>query len=166
MHVATRDKLNAQFGDRLTEVTDEFNELAVKVSKDDLLEVVRFLRDDSELQYLHLSDVTATDWPDDEKRHEIIYHLYSYEILEYIRIKVRVAEDETVPTLSNDWACANWLEREVYDMFGVQFAGHPDLRRILMWEGFEGHPLRKDYPLTYERPQFSFNKDNPPEIIK
>jgi NADH-quinone oxidoreductase subunit C len=166
MHSATRDKLKTQFGDRLEEVTDEYNELAIKVSKEDIPEVVRFLRDDPELQYIHLSDITATDWPDDEKRHELIYHLYSYEILEYIRIKARVAEAESVPTLCNDWDCANWLEREVFDMFGVQFQGHPDLRRILMWEGFEGHPLRKDYPLTYERPQFSFNKDNPPEIIK
>ncbi len=166
MHAATRDKLKSNFGDRLQEVTDAFEELAVKVSKEDLLDVVRFLRDDAELQYTHLSDVTATDWPDDEKRHELIYHLYSYEIHEYIRIKVRVAEGEHAPTLCNDWDCANWLEREVYDMFGVLFEGHPDLRRILMWDDFEGHPLRKDYPLTYERPQFSFNKDNPPEVIK
>jgi len=166
MHAATRDKLKAQFGDRLQEVTDDYGELAVKLARQDLVEVVRFLRDDPELQYRHLSDVTATDWPEAEKRHELIYHLYSYEICEYIRLKLRVAEGESVPTLCGDWDTANWLEREVYDMFGVQFEGHPDLRRILMWDDFEGYPLRKDYPLTYERPQFTFNKDNPPEVIK
>ncbi len=166
MHAATRDKLVARFGDRLTEVTDAYNELAVKVASNDIVEIVRFLRDEPELRYIHLSDITATDWPDDDQRHEVIYHLYSYELCEYIRLKVRVAEGEAVPSLTELWDAANWLEREVYDMFGVQFSGHPDLRRILMWEDFEGHPLRKDYPLTYERPQFSFNKDNPPEIIK
>ena len=96
----------------------------------------------------------------------MIYHLYSYDSHEYVRVKIHVGENESAPTMTGEWDTADWLEREVFDMFGIKFEGHPDLRRILTWDEFEGHPLRKDFPLTYEMPQFTFNKDEPPEVIK
>ena len=166
MDTNTREKVTAKFGDKILETSTQFDELGFIVDKSNLLELIRFLRDEAGLKYRHLSDITATDWLDRAKRFEIVYHLYSFELRDYVRIKTRVGEDDDVPTLCSDWSAANWLEREVFDMFGVKFAGHPDMRRILMWDDFEGHPLRKDYPLTYEMPQFTYNKDEPPEVIK
>ncbi len=166
MDSGTKDKVVAQFGDKIIATKTDFTELTIIVDRADLHAVVRFLRDDADLQYIHLSDITATDWLDRERRFEVIYHLYSLKLREYARVKVMVGEGESVPTMCSDWDTANWLEREVFDMFGIEFSGHPELRRILMWEGFDGHPLRKDYPLTYEMPQFTFNKDEPPEVIK
>lgn len=166
MDINTKEKVSARFGSKLLETSTQFDELAFVVDKSDLHDVVRFLRDEVGLKYRHLSDITATDWLDRSKRFEVVYHLYSFELRDYVRVKVRVADNETVPTMCSDWKTADWLEREVFDMFGVTFAGHPDMRRILMWDDFEGHPLRKDYPLTYEMPQFTFNKDEPPEVIK
>lgn len=162
----TKDKVLTKFGATILETITRFDELGFVVDKGSLHEVARYLRDEADLAYVHLSDITATDWLDRAKRFEIVYHLYSLKLRDYVRIKVYVGEDEEVPSMCSDWDGANWLEREVFDMFGVTFANHPDLRRILMWDGFEGHPLRKDYPLTYEAPQFSFNKDEPPEVIK
>jgi NADH-quinone oxidoreductase subunit C len=166
MDIQTKDIVAARFGEKLLETSIQFDELGILVDKSHLLEIIRFLRDEPSLSYRHLSDVTATDWLDRAKRFEIVYHLYSFELRDYVRIKIRVVEDEAVPSLCADWDAANWLEREVFDMFGVKFADHPDLRRILMWDDFDGYPLRKDYPLTYEMPQFTFNKDEPPEVIK
>ncbi len=166
MDINTKEKVTARFGSKLLGTSTQFDELGLVVDKADLHDVVRFLRDEAGLKYRHLSDIAATDWLDRAKRFEIVYHLYSFDLRDYVRVKVRVGENESVPTMCSDWKTADWLEREVYDMFGVTFAGHPDMRRILMWDDFEGHPLRKDYPLTYEMPQFTFNKDEPPEVIK
>ncbi len=162
----TRDKVVSKFGEKILETSTAFDELTFRVIASELLSVVHFLRDEPGLKYLHLSDITATDWLDRKDRFEVVYHLYSFEIKDYVRVKVRVSEGESIASLCGDWDAANCLEREVYDMFGVRFTGHPDLRRILMWDEFEGHPLRKDYPLTYEVPQFTYNKDEPPEVIK
>ncbi len=166
MDTRTREIVIAKFEDKLLESSTQFDELSIVVDKSNLLTIVRFLRDEPGLNYRHLSDITATDWLDRLRRFELVYHLYSLELREYVRIKIRVGEEEAVPSLCGDWDGANWLEREVFDMFGITFSDHPDLRRILMWDGFDGHPLRKDYPLTYEMPQFTFNKDEPPEVIK
>ncbi len=166
MDINTKEKVIARFGSKVLETSTQFDELTFLVDKSDLHAIVRHLRDELGLNYRHLSDITATDWLDRPKRFEIIYHLYSFDLRDYVRVKVRIGENEPVPTMCSDWKTANWLEREVYDMFGVTFSGHPDMRRILMWDDFEGHPLRKDYPLTYEMPQFTFNKDEPPEVIK
>lgn len=166
MDETTRQKATARFGERIHEVRTDFDELTLVVERDHAIELIKFLRDDSELKYLHLSDISCADWPDREKRFGLVYHLFSFDLKSYVRIKVWLAEDEKMPTLTGEWDTANWLEREVYDMFGITFSGHPDMRRILMWDDFEGHPLRRDYPLTYEMPRFSHNKDNPPEVIK
>jgi NADH-quinone oxidoreductase subunit C len=112
-----------------------------------LIDVARFLRDSDEGSFDYCADVTASDWPPREQRFDIIYCLYSIRRRHRIRVKVRAGEDEPVPSVSGLWPAANWLEREVWDLFGVNFTGHPDLRRILMPDGWQGHPQRKDYPL-------------------
>jgi NADH-quinone oxidoreductase subunit C len=118
----------------------------VFVKKEKIVEVLQFLKSEQGYEYNFLSDITATD-EQVEPRFEVVYNLFSTTRHWRIRIKVRARDGEAVPTAVGLWPAANWAEREVYDMFGVKFAGHPDLRRILMDERWQGHPLRKDYPL-------------------
>jgi len=110
-------------------------------------ETCRFLRDQPGCQFDYLSDLTAVDWPTRDKRFDLVACLYSTALRHRVRVKARVAEGEAVPSVTGIWPAANWLEREVYDMFGVTFTGHPDLRRMLMPFDWQGHPQRKDYPL-------------------
>jgi NADH-quinone oxidoreductase subunit C len=112
-----------------------------------VLDVARHLRDAPDAAFDFCSDVTATDWPPRAQRFDVIYCLYSTRLRHRVRVKVRAGEDEPVPSVTVVWPAANWLEREVYDLFGVRFEGHPDLRRILMPDEWQGHPQRKDYPL-------------------
>lgn len=109
--------------------------------------VLRFMRDEPGFEYGFLSDITATDEYPTEPRFEVVYNLFSTTKFWRIRVKVRVAEGAEVPTATVVWPAANWVEREVWDMFGIRFSGHPDLRRILMDDRWQGHPLRKDYPI-------------------
>ncbi len=137
---------------------EEFrNEVHVFVKPEQIVDVLTFLRDRHEFQLL--SAMTAVDyWPQQEPRFHVIYQLTS--LVKNLSIQLRVPVPATrpmVPTVSAVFASANWREREVWDMFGIHFDGHPDLRRILMPADWEGHPLRKDYPLGYEEPQFTFN---------
>ncbi len=117
------------------------------VVRDRLLDVARWLRDDAASRFNFCSDVTATDWPSRAERFDVIYCLYSIPLRHRVRLKVRVGESDPVASVTGIWPAANWLEREVFDMFGVRFEGHPDLRRILMPDEWQGHPQRKDYPL-------------------
>ena len=119
----------------------------VIVQPTSLLDVARFLKESDEGAFDYCSDVTASDWPPREKRFDVIYCLYSTRRRHRVRVKVRAGEDEPVPSVTELWPAANWLERELWDMFGVAITGHPDLRRILMPENWQGHPQRKDYPL-------------------
>ena len=112
-----------------------------------VLEVAGYLRDATDARFDSLSDVTASDWPPRAQRFDVIYSLYSTRFRHRVRIKVRAGEGEAVPSATALWPAANWLEREVFDMFGITFSGHPDLRRILMPDDWQGHPQRKDYPL-------------------
>jgi NADH-quinone oxidoreductase subunit C len=112
-----------------------------------LVDVMRFLRDTTGAQFDFCSDLTASDWPPRAQRFDVIYQLYSTALKHRVCVKVRAADGEAVPTVSAIWPAANWFEREVYDLFGITFEGHPDLRRILMPEEWQGHPQRKDYPL-------------------
>jgi len=112
-----------------------------------LLEVARHLRDAPDAAFDMCSDVTATDWPIRPERFDVVYCLYSTRHRQRIRVKARAGEHEPVPSMSGVWPAANWLEREVYDMFGVNITGHPDRRRILMPDDWQGFPQRKDYPL-------------------
>jgi len=117
------------------------------VSRPRLVEVATHLRDAKGARFDLCSDVTATDWPARAGRFDVIYALYSTALRHRIRLKVRAAEGEGVPSVTAVWPAANWLEREVFDLFGIRFDGHPDLRRILMPDEWQGHPQRKDYPL-------------------
>ncbi len=119
----------------------------VEVRLERLVEVCRWLRDDRETSFDLLLDATAVHWPDREEPMEMVYHLYSLSRNERLRVKSRARDQGPVPSLSSIWAAANWNEREVYDMFGIEFDGHPDLRRILMHDEYTDFPLRKELPL-------------------
>ncbi len=160
------EKIKNKFADSILETVEFREELTVVVKKEKLVEICKFLRDDSELRFDHLTDVSGVDFLERNPRFDIAYHMYSIPKNHRLRIKVRVNEDETVSSVTSVWSTANWHEREIFDMFGVKFDNHPDLRRILMSDDWVGHPLRKDYPLGYEEVQFTFNKDRPPELIK
>ena len=143
-------RLREQFAEALVDVKLWRNESAAILRSQDLVRVCRFLRDDPDLAFDFLSDVTGVDrlmLPENSPRFEVVYHVYSIHHGRRLRLKVQVDEGEAVPTVTEVWPTANWHEREVYDMFGVPFAGHPDLRRILMPDDWEGHPLRKDYAI-------------------
>lgn len=135
-------------GDAVEGVTVRLGELTVVIRRDDVLKVMKFLKDDANCQFLTLLDVCGVDYPDDDERFEIVYHLLSLTHNNRIRVKLRTDEDTPVASVTSLFNAANWWEREVWDMFGVAFSDHPDLRRILSDYGFEGHPLRKDFPLT------------------
>jgi NADH-quinone oxidoreductase subunit C len=140
-------------------------ETTIQVQPTVIKEVCRFCKD--ELGYSLLIDLSGVDNFGDEPRFEVVYELYQFERGEYLRIKVAVSEDElVVPTVSDIWATADWHEREAYDMFGIRFSGHPDLRRILMWEGYPYFPLRKDFPLagkSSDVPEVAFTAPAPLE---
>jgi NADH-quinone oxidoreductase subunit C len=123
-------------------------ELSLNVNAADIVAVATFLRDDPRCAFVCFIDVTAVDWPQREKRFDVVYHLLSPTRNKRIRIKLEVDEATPVASLVGVFPGANWFEREVYDLYGVVFTGHPDLRRLLTDYGFEGHPLRKDFPLT------------------
>ena len=123
-------------------------ELTVHARAADVVSVVKFLRDDPACQFVNIIDVTAVDWPSREKRFDVVYHFLSPRLNQRVRLKVSTDETTPVPSLIDIFRGADWFEREAYDLYGVLFTGHPDMRRILTDYGFEGHPLRKDFPLT------------------
>jgi len=123
-------------------------ELTVAASAGDIVKVVTFLRDDERCQFWNFIDITAIDWPAREKRFDVVYHFLSPKLNRRIRVKIEVGEDVPVPSITGVFIGADWFEREAYDLYGVVFVGHPDMRRLLTDYGFEGHPLRKDFPLT------------------
>jgi len=125
-----------------------FNQLTVTVDAMKIVEVMKYLRDDPALRFVNITDVTAVDYPGREKRFDVVYHLLSPRHNARIRLKVETDEVTPVPSVIDVFPGANWFERETYDLYGVLFSGHPDLRRLLTDYGFEGHPLRKDFPLT------------------
>ena len=128
------------------------------VSREAVIDALAFCRDDGTLRFDMLTDLTAVDYlkypgREDGPRYDVVYHLYSVGENHRVRVKVPVEQDDAwVPTASGLWPIANWFEREVWDMFGIRFDGHPDLRRLLMYEEFVGHPLRKDYPINRRQP--------------
>jgi len=164
-------KVQGKFADAILEVSDARGELTIVAGKEAVYELMAFLKEDSELVYDFLVDVTAVDYSlmediltkYDYARFMVVYHLYSHNNGDRLRVKVPVHEKElSVPSMAPLWRVANWLERETHDMFGIAFENHPDLRRILMPDDFEGHPLCKDYPLRGrgERETFNFERQN------
>jgi len=151
-------RLEARLGARLLGTHDYRGDHTAIVAREGIIEALTFSRDESDLRFNVLMDLTAVDYlklpgREDGPRFDVVYHLYSIPHNHRIRLKVPVEQDDpVVPTATSLWPIANWLEREVWDMFGIRFAGHPDLRRLLMYEEFEGHPLRKDYPIERRQP--------------
>jgi len=125
-----------------------YGELNVFAKAEDIVAVVRFLRDDPRCQFWNFIDVTAVDWPQREQRFDVVYHFLSPKLNARVRVKVMTDETTPVPSIISEFPGADWFERETYDLYGVLFTGHPDMRRLLTDYGFEGHPLRKDFPLT------------------
>jgi len=125
-----------------------FNQLTVAVHAHKIVDVVRFLRDDPGCRFVSLIDVTAVDYPKREKRFDVVYHLLSPTLNARVRLRAEADETTQVPSIIEVFPGADWFERETYDLYGVIFIGHPDMRRLLTDYGFEGHPLRKDFPLT------------------
>jgi NADH-quinone oxidoreductase subunit C len=123
-------------------------ELTITVPPGDIVAAVRALRDDERCHYFSIVDITAVDWPSRERRFDVVYHFLSPTHNRRIRVKIEVGETASVPSIIDVFPGADWFEREVYDLYGVPFTGHPDMRRLLTDYGFEGHPLRKDFPLT------------------
>lgn len=125
-----------------------YGDLSLTLDPAYYLQVVRFLRDDPAQRFVCFIDLTAVDYPEREKRFDVVTHLMSPKFIRRVRLKVETDERTAVPSLVDLYPAANWFEREVWDLFGVYFSGHPDLRRLLTDYGFEGHPLRKDFPMT------------------
>lgn len=140
--------INGAVGESVLSSAIKYGELNLTIAADNLLDVTRFLRDDSRVRFISLIDICGVDYPDREKRFEVVYHFLSPQQNVRIRVKLAVAEGEALPSLTGIFHGANWFEREAYDMYGILFTGHPDLRRILTDYGFDGYPLRKDFPLT------------------
>jgi len=132
----------------VTDYAVAFGQLTVRAQAKDILEVVTFLRDDPGCLFWSLIDITAVDWPSREQRFDVAYHLLSPKQNVRVRVKIESDEGTPVPSVCAVFENANWYEREIYDLYGILFTGHPDLRRILTDYGFEGYPLRKDFPLT------------------
>lgn len=135
-------------GERLEDHQIERGELTIRVPAVEIVNVLRFLRDDRSLQFICLLDICGVDYPERPQRFEVVYHLLSPRQNARIRVKLNTDESNPVPSATQVHPCANWFEREAYDLYGILFAGHPDLRRILTDYGFQGHPMRKDFPLT------------------
>ena len=138
------EKLDAQIQDAMV----AYGELTLFVEPGDIIAVLNFLKTDVQCQFFAFIDISGVDYPEREKRFEVVYHLLSPRQNQRIRVKVATDEDTPVPSVVEVFPAADWYEREIYDLYGVFFTDHPDLRRILTDYGFEGHPLRKDFPLT------------------
>ena len=158
------DSLGKLFGQKLQNKTDFRSETTYTILPADLREVAKFSRYD--LSFDYLIDITSIDNFGEDPRFEIVYELYSMTLAVHLRLKLKISEDEQVDTISDLWPTANWHEREIYDMMGIKFKGHPDLRRILMWDGYPFFPLRKEFPLEglpSEMPDVAFTKITPLE---
>jgi len=151
-------ELEQQLSGKIKATSSDFGDDTLIIERESLLEVVRFLKQ-KPYEYSMLLDLTCVDYLGREPRFEMVYHLLSLSAKHRLRIKVPLSEKNlSIETLTSVWKNANWLEREVYDMYGVRFYGHPDLRRLFMYDGFEGFPLRKDYPLRKRQPRIRLRK--------
>lgn len=166
-----RDFLNSNFAGLIIKEEKFRGDLSFYIKKEALLQICQSIQEDSEFDFNLLADITSVDWLNHQNsqlgRFEVSYNLYSLKHKFRFFIKVQLDEDNPeIDSVIDIWAGANWMEREVYDMMGIEFVGHPDLRKILTPDELDGHPLRRDYPLTWEHPKFTWNLEDPPEIIK
>jgi len=159
------DSLGQAFGEKLQHRTEFRGETTYAIAASDLREIAKFCRDD--LSFDYLLDITSIDNFGEERRFEVVYHLYSMPHSLHLRLKLKLSEEVgALDTISDMWSTADWHEREIYDMMGIKFNGHPDLRRILMWDGYPFFPLRKDFPLAglpSDMPDVAFTKVTPLE---
>ena len=141
-------KINSELTTKINRTEIKHNQIYLETDKDDLIDVVLFLKTNNDTKFRQLIDITVVDYPENNQRFEVVYLFLSHEYNQRVILKYTIAENEIIPSITNIFPSANWMEREVFDMYGVSFKDHPDLRRILTDYGFEGHPLRKDFPLT------------------
>ncbi len=153
-------KLSEAFPDSIVEVRTFREEITVTVTKKDVYGICNFLYSDPDLQFRSLTDLCGVDLFPQNPRFEVVYLLYSMKDNLRLRLKAKVRESESISSVESIWKAANWAEREVYDLFGIFFENHPDLRRILLWDSYEGHPLRKDFPVKGP----DFDKPFNPEV--
>ena len=140
--------INSELTSKIKKTSIIFNELIVETNEGDLIDVILFLRSHDKLKFRQLIDIAGVDFPEEDKRFKLIYFLLSHEMNRRIKISINFEVEKKIPTMTKVFPSANWMEREVFDMYGIEFIDHPDLRRILTDYNFEGHPLRKDFPLT------------------
>jgi NADH-quinone oxidoreductase subunit C len=145
---ALSDYIASSLGEVVESRAIAFGELTIVVRREDIVRVTTFLRDDPQCRFVCFIDICGADYPARERRFDVVYHFLAPHLNQRIRVKVETDEVTPVPSLVSVWPAANWFEREAYDLYGILFSGHPDLRRILTDYGFEGHPLRKDFPMT------------------
>ena len=141
-------KINYELTTKIDKSKITHNQLYLDIDKEDLLDVTLFLKTNKDTKFRQLIDITAVDYPEEPQRFKIVYLLLSHEFNQRLILRYRINEIEVINSLTSIFPSANWMEREVFDMYGINFKDHPDLRRILTDYGFEGHPLRKDFPLT------------------
>lgn len=148
------DKINLKYKGVILDTHNFRGDQTFTVQKNVLIELFKFLRDDPDLDFNFLMDLTAVDYLNrKDNRFEVVYHFYSLKHNDRLRVKIPISEDDcTIDSVSSLWKTANWYEREVWDLYGIKFNGHPDMRRILLYEEFKGHPLRKDYPINKRQP--------------
>ena len=140
--------INAELSSKISKSIINFNELLLKTSINDIIDVIKFLKLDDKFKFKQLIDIAAIDYPNEEKRFELVYLLLSIENNLRLKISINFETNEKIPSIVKIFPSANWMEREIFDMYGIKFINHPDLRRILTDYNFKGHPLRKDFPLT------------------
>ena len=140
--------VNSELASKIQKSIIEHEELFFEINQNDLVEVIQFLKSNDKCKFRQLIDIAGVDYPEDEKRFQLIYLLLSHEYNSRIKVKIQFDINQIIESITKIFPSANWMEREVFDMYGISFKDHPDLRRILTDYGFEGHPLRKDFPLT------------------
>jgi len=140
--------INSELSSKIKDSTIKYNELLIETYEKDLIDVVQFLKLNEKCKFRQLIDIAGVDYPEDEKRFELVYLFLSHEHNTRIKLLIKFHLDQAINSLTKIFPSANWMEREVFDMYGIKFKNHPDLRRILTDYGFKGHPLRKDFPLT------------------
>ena len=141
-------KINSELTTKINRTEIKHNQLYIEIDKEDLIEVTLFIKTNKDTKFKQLIDVTVVDYPEKAQRFKVVYLFLSHEFNQRIILSYYISENEVISSLTTIFPSANWMEREVFDMYGVNFKDHPDLRRILTDYGFEGHPLRKDFPLT------------------
>ena len=141
-------KINSEFGTKIKDSKIKHNQIYISIDPEDIIDVTTLLKTNVNTKFKQLIDITAVDYPENKKRFKIVYLFLSHELNQRIVLNFFINENQQIPTLTKIFPSANWMEREIFDMYGIKFTDHPDLRRILTDYGFEGYPLRKDFPLS------------------